>query len=262
MVFSSREQIIEPCILQGFEYQIDPYIGCAHRCRYCYTQNRSEVAWESEVGVYRDFEERLLRELSCLDAQTIYIGMNTDPYQPVEKEWRHTRSALRLLSSRGFSACILTKSDLVLRDIDLLKEISDASVGVSIAFGDEATRRTFERNAGSNRERMQALERLRKEKIETYVLISPVMPYITPVAALIEEARPYADTIWVYPLEVNSKEEKNWLRIKETIDEKFPQIGDEFERAVFSSDNGYWNGIREELEAIRRRGDVNLEIHV
>jgi len=225
VVFSSREQIIEPCILQGFEYQIDPYIGCAHRCRYCYTQNRSEVAW-------------------------------------VEKEWRHTRSALRLLSSRGFSACILTKSDLVLRDIDLLKEISDASVGVSIAFGDEATRRTFERNAGSNRERMQALERLRKEKIETYVLISPVMPYITPVAALIEEARPYADTIWVYPLEVNSKEEKNWLRIKETIDEKFPQIGDEFERAVFSSDNGYWNGIREELEAIRRRGDVNLEIHV
>jgi DNA repair photolyase len=125
--------------------------------------------------------------------------MNTDPYQPVEEKRRHTRQALELLVEFGFSACILTKSDLVVCDIDLLQNMTDCSVGFSLNFEDEEVRRIFEPYAPSNQRRIAALKMLREAGVETYVLNCPVMPYITDVETLIDVVAPIADTIWIYP---------------------------------------------------------------
>ncbi len=259
---STREQIVESCTLEDFNFQIDPYVGCTHGCRYCYTQNQSELDWEHEVGIHPDMRERLRRELSSLSPQTIYLGMNTDPYQPLEKEYRQTRSVLELLKERGFSACILTKSDLLLRDVDLLKEMPHASGGVSIAFQDDSVRRLFEEETIPNRDRIRAIARLKEEGVETYVLICPVMPYITETETLMDEAQPYADTIWIYSLSMKSRGNKNWLKIRPVLEEHFSEIIERFEEVVFSDHHSYWRELRRQLEHIGMRDNINLEIHL
>jgi DNA repair photolyase len=119
--------------------------------------------------------------------------------QPGEEKRRHTRQALELLVEFGFSACILTKSDLVVCDVDLLQNMQDCSVGFSLAFQDEEVRRLFKPYAPSNQRRIAALKKLKEAGVEMYVLICPVMPYITDVEALINIVAPIADTIWIYP---------------------------------------------------------------
>lgn len=262
VVYSTRQQIIESCTLKDFNYQIDPYIGCEHKCHYCYTQNQSEFDWESEIGIYPNINEKLAEELSSLKPQIIYIGMNTDPYQPLEREYKQTRKVLELLKERNFSVCILTKSNLVIRDIDLLKKMDDASVGTSIAFQDDVVRRLFEENTIPNRDRIQAIAKLKEEGIETYVLICPVMPYITKVEVLIEEVHPYADTIWIYPLEIKSKEDKNWKKIQSLLEQHFPEIVDRFEEIAFSTNHTYWKELRQHLESIKIKDNINLKLHI
>lgn len=259
---STRERIIEPCTLEDFNYHIDPYVGCGHRCKYCYTQNQSEFDWENQIGIYPNIKERLAEKLSSLSPQVIYIGMNTDPYQPLEKGYEQTRIVLELLKERDFSVCILTKSNLVTRDIDLLKEMDRASVGVSIAFQDDLVRRLFEENTIPNWDRIRTISRLKEEGIETYVLISPVMPYITETPSLIDEALPYADTIWIYPLEIESEEDKNWQKIQPILKQYFPEIAGRLKEVIFTADHPYWRKLRLQLENIRVKDNINLKVHI
>ena len=139
----SDRPILEPCSLQGYAYQLDPYIGCEHHCYYCYALNQAETDWAEEILIHRDLAARLSGELSALEPQPMYIGWNSDAYQPCEASYRHTRQALELLAQRAFSVCILTKSDLVTRDVDLVASMPGSSVGFSIAFQDEGVRGLF-----------------------------------------------------------------------------------------------------------------------
>ncbi|KPK69512.1 hypothetical protein AMJ71_00990 [candidate division TA06 bacterium SM1_40] len=262
VIHLERKQILEPCTLQMFNYQIDPYVGCEHRCLYCYTQNQCEVDWEYEVGVDPTLPERLEKELAPLASQTIYVGMNTDPYQPLEERHGQTRAILESLCARGFSACILTKSSLVTRDIDLLRTMPDASAGISIALQADSTRRLFEPHAIPNRDRIEALAELHESGIETYVLITPVMPFLTGVTDLIDEVRAHADTIWIYRLEIRSEEDRNWQKIRGILEQHFPRIMLEFREIVFRVDHRYWQDLRRELEILSQGEDTRLEIHV
>jgi len=188
--------------------------------------------------------------------------MNTDPYQPCEKIYQQTRKALELLAHRGFSACILTKSDLVSRDVELLKRMPGSSVGFSIAFQDEAVRQIFEPKAPPNEKRINTMKKLKKAGIETYTLITPVMPFITNVNKLIEKVASYADTIWIYGLSMESKKDKNWENIKDILNQRFPDLVEKYQEIAFSSSHPYWVEIRLKLEKLQRQRNLNLEIKV
>lgn len=97
----NRTTLLELCSLDLFDYQLDPYAGCAHHCVYCYTRNGAPLDWDAEVGVMPDLEERLTAELADIPKQTIYMGMNTDPCQPVEKDPSQTRLVLEALGRAG-----------------------------------------------------------------------------------------------------------------------------------------------------------------
>jgi len=191
----SRRKILNPCSLEMHNYQIDTYIGCEHFCHYCYGLNDAETDWQKEILIHEDIIEQLDQEMNSLEQQSIYIGMNSDPYQPFEKIFKQTRKVLELFVKRGFSVCILTKSELVTRDIDLITKLPDSSVGFSVAFHDEQTRQLFEKQAPSNKERIDALKKLKNSGIETYTLICPVMPFITDIESVIELVAPYSDKI-------------------------------------------------------------------
>lgn len=258
----AREHVIEPCSLDLFDYQVDPYVGCAHHCVYCYTQNDCAVKWDSEVGVLTGLETRVDRELEAIPPQTLYMGMNTDPYQPVEDELQQTRTVLDMLGRRGFAVCILTKSALVLRDIDLIGGMPGSSVGFSLAFTHDGIRRVFEKDTIPTEERIEALAALKKEGIETYALIDPVIPYITEIGPLIDSVAAHVDSIWIYPLHMADRGDRNWLATREVLVRHFQEAFPDIERAAFDNRAPYWKQLRKELHAARSTLAPRLEIRV
>jgi len=125
------------------------------------------------------------------------MGYYTDPYQQCEDEYGQTRKVLELFLEMGFSVSILTKSDLVVRDMDMLQEMDQASVSVSLAFNDNQVLQQFEANTIDTEARIGALHKLREAGIKTSALICPLIPYITDVTPLIDMLAPHTDVIWI-----------------------------------------------------------------
>jgi len=212
--------------------------------------------------MHKDIAGQLSQELSKLQPQTIYMGMNTDPYQPCEKTYQQTRQVLKLLAQRAFSVCVLTKSDLIARDIDLFKRMPGSSAGISIAFQDERIRQLFEANTQPTQKRIEALKKLKQAEIETYALICPVMPFLTDVERLIEMVKPYADTIWIYALHMENEIDRNWLNVRRILDHHFPDMTEKYKQIAFSKDHPYWVELRKKLEKLQQKRKLNLRIEL
>jgi DNA repair photolyase len=260
-VCSSRP-ILSPCGLKDLEYQVDPYVGCEHYCYYCYALPQAETDWSKEILIYDDIVDQLSKELDTIPPQPIYMGYHTDPYQPCEAEYRQTRKVLELFLGNGFSASILTKSDLVVRDIDILKEMNDASISVSVAFNDNQTRRLFEANTIDTEKRIEALNKLKVAGVRTGALLCPVIPYITDAIKMIDMLEAYADVIWIYGISINDRSDQNWLNIKKILSSQTPDIIEQIEPVIFSKEHSYWAELRESLEILRKDRQLNLNIHI
>jgi len=258
----SYRPILVPCSLDNFDYQVDPYVGCEHSCHYCYALNQAETDWAKEIFVYNDLTSQLRGELGKISPQKIYMSYYTDPYQTLETEQCQTRKVLKLFLENGFSASILTKSDLVLRDMDLLKEMDNASVSVSVAFNDNHIRQQFEAKTIDTEDRIAALSKLREAGIKTSALICPVIPFITDVVPLVDMLEPHTDVIWIYGLSINERSDKNWQNIQDILNNHFPKLKEQIESAVFSADHSYWIQLRQELERLQKDRQLNLNIHL
>jgi len=218
------KQILEPCSLNNYNFQVDPYMGCQHYCYYCYVLNSTKFDWTKEIRIHKGFRNMLEQELGRIEPQKIYMGYNSDPYQPCEKEYQQTRQALQLFKEKGFSVGILTKSDLVLRDIDILKEIDDASVSLSVAFLDSQVREHFEADTIDTNIRIETLMKLKEAGVRTSALLCPVIPHITDVNKLIEKLATCTDVIWIYALSILDKSETSWQNVQSILKEYYPDF--------------------------------------
>jgi len=260
-VCSSRP-ILSSCGLKDIEYQVDTYVGCEHYCYYCYALPQAETDWSKEILIHNDIGNQLGKELDKIPSQTIYMGYHTDPYQPCEAEYLQTRKVLELFLKNGFSASILTKSDLVVRDIDILTKMNNAAISVSVAFNDNQTRRLFEANTIDTEKRIEALNKLKKAGVRTGALLCPVIPFITDAIQMIDMLEPYADVIWIYGLSINDHLGQNWLNIQEILISYPPNLIEQIEQVIFSKDHRYWAELRESLEMLRKDRKLNLNIHI
>jgi len=258
----SQRPVLQHCSLKSYEYQIDPYVGCEHNCYYCYVLNQAETDWTKEIRIYENIQSSLKQELENIPPQKIYMGYYSDPYQPAEAEYIQTRKVLELLLERRFSAGILTKSDLVVRDIDLLKEMKDASVSVSVAFNNNEVRQQFEASTKDTEVRIEALRILKESGIKTSALLCPVIPFITEVKPLLDILAPITETIWIYSLSMLDRSELSWQNVRRILEENYPKQKKEIESIVFSKDHSYWLELREELYKIKNENQLNLNIHV
>ena len=258
----SYRPILVPCGLKNFNYQIDPYVGCEHNCYYCYVLNRAETDWTKEIFVYNDISDQLSGELEKISPQKIYMGYYTDPYQPSEAEHCQTRKVLKLFLEKGFSAGILTKSDLVVRDMDLLQEMDNASVSVSVAFNDSHTRQQFEAKAIDTEARIRALQKLRQAGIQTSALICPVIPYITDVTPLIDMLELHTDAIWIYSLSINERSDRNWQNVQGILHTHFPNLKEQIETVLFAEEHSYWAEQRQQLTELKKDRKLDLRIHL
>ena len=168
--------------LPGLDWALNPYRGCSHSCAYCYAQDvtRFELGtpWGEIVEAKINIVSRLERELSKARDGVIGIGTVTDPYQPVESEYELTRGCLDLIARTSARASILTKSNLILRDLDLLTRMNGVEVGVSIGIFDESPASVLEPRAPPPRRRFDVLRALSDRGIDTYLMAAPIIPGI------------------------------------------------------------------------------------
>ncbi len=175
----------------GFDQSINPYRGCEHGCIYCYA--RPSHAWH-DLSPGLDFETKLFAKPDAASllrkelgkrgyvVSPIAMGSNTDPYQPIEREWGITRQCIEVLAETRHPLFITTKSDRVLRDLDLLADMARdtlVAVGISVTSLDPAVARTLEPRAAHPEKRIAAIARLAEAGVPVYACVSPVIPAIT-----------------------------------------------------------------------------------
>jgi DNA repair photolyase len=174
-------------------YTVNPYRGCAHGCIYCdarANQYGLSGSFDEKIYVKDNGAEVLGSQLGKLERGVVATGGVCDSYQPVEGERRLTRQLVELLGSRGFPVEVLTKSDLVLRDLDLYQEINRhtwACVFFTITTFDEEIAGRFEPGAPSPERRLEAMRRVARAGITTGVAMMPLLPGISDVDGSIDE---------------------------------------------------------------------------
>jgi DNA repair photolyase len=163
----------------GVAWSINPYVGCLHSCRYCYVPDTMHVErnrWGSYVVAKHNGPTRLQSEIKRFPRRTVYVSTSTDPYQSVEQERRITRRCIEILAKHDWPLEVLTRSPLVLRDVDLFSRFTELRVGLSIPTLDDGARRILEPAAPSIGSRLRALRRLADRGFQTFVNYTPAYP--------------------------------------------------------------------------------------
>ncbi|MGR9162282.1 PA0069 family radical SAM protein [Rhizobium leguminosarum] len=171
-----------------FDRSINPYRGCEHGCIYCFARPThaymglsAGLDFETKLFAKPDAAKLLERELAKpgYKVRVIAIGTNTDPYQPIEKEWRIMRSILEVLNKANHPVSIVTKSAMILRDLDILQEMAAKNlvrVGISVTTLDRKLARTMEPRAATPPRRLETIRTLAEAGVQTAVMAAPLIP--------------------------------------------------------------------------------------
>jgi DNA repair photolyase len=253
-----------------FEWSLNPYKGCTHACRYCFSRayhvkmDRDVGAgFDREIDVKINFVDVLTRELRKRPRGSVAIGTATDPYQPCEGRYRLTQGVLSALCERPMPATIITKSTLIVRDINLLQRLSEANGGnlrvcFSVPTLDLEVWRTAEPGTPPPRQRMRALSMMRAAGIDAGVLCAPVLPGLTDstesldrVAAAAAAAR--ATFFGWRPLKLDPEIRDYYF---DFIAKEFPMLSGAYTRMYINgahTPRAYQQELDARLESIKRR---------
>jgi len=205
--------------LPGIEYTINQYVGCGHRCAYCYARYMSKWKeygkWGTWIEVKTNAPELVREKVNG----EVSMSSVSDPYQPLEKKIQLTRKVLENMDKDNTKLSILTKSDLILRDIDILKKFKNLNVGLTVNCFPEKARKTLEPHAASNERRIKALKKLNKEGINTFCFISPVIPKLTEVRKVLRKTKGIVNYYLIEVLNTRLGGEN----FREILKEKFPE---------------------------------------
>ena len=174
-----------------YDWVINPYVGCQHGCSYCYARFMKRFTghkepWGEFVDVKINAADLLYGEIRKKKRGRVWVSGVCDPYQPLEARYKLTRQCLEILAQNNWPVTIQTRSPLVLRDIDILKEMQDLDAGLSVTTADDAIRKIFEPNAPPISDRINALEELHKAGIKTYAMVAPMLPGAEKLAELLK----------------------------------------------------------------------------
>jgi radical SAM mobile pair protein B len=235
------------------DYAVNPYVGCTHACKYCYASfmkrftNHPEP-WGEFVDVKRWPEINNPRKYA---GQRVVIGSVTDGYNPQEEIFQNTRKLLEQLRGSDADILICTKSDLVVRDVDLLKELGQVTVSWSINTLDEAFKDDMD-SAVSIERRLAAMKKVYDAGIRTVCFVSPVFPGITDFEAIFERVKDQCDLFWLENLNLRGGFKKTIL---DYIAEKRPELVGLYDTIYNKKDRSYFEGLEARAEAMAKRYD-------
>jgi DNA repair photolyase len=165
--------------IYGWVYALNPYRGCAHGCRYCFAPNilrTTRADWGEFLEIKTNIPNILAKELKARTPGLVGLSSVTDPYQEQEEKTKLTRFCLEQLLRYGFPVSIITKSPLILRDTDLLKQFKYSEVTLTITTIDKDLARLLEPHAPAVNERLEALRKLSADGFNTYAFLGPLLP--------------------------------------------------------------------------------------
>ena len=228
-------------------YSVNPYVGCPHACKYCYASFMKRFTGHTEAwGTFLDVKRwKPVGNSHKYDGQRIVIGSVTDGYNPYEAEFGNTRRLLEELKGTQAEIMICTKSDLVLRDLDLLKRFPKVTVSWSVNTLDEQFRSDMDRAVSIER-RLAAMRQTYEAGIRTVCFVSPIFPGITDVKAIIERVKDFADLVWLENLNLRGQFKGV---IMDYIREKHPSLVPLYEDIYNRKRSDYWQSLEKEISA-------------
>ena len=246
---TTAKAVLVKSVLPASDYVANPYSGCPHRCRYCYASFMKRFTGHTEEwGTYLDVKEYDSCKIpKALGGKTVLLSSVTDPYNPYEVKFHKSRDILELLVRSDAHVEILSKSDLMVNDIDLLKEFRDLSVGISLNTLDDDFRKDMEPGAPSVKRRLKALEKLHSAGIPTYLFISPIFPYLTDIRAILKATAGNIDKVCFENLNLRGSAKKEILGY---IAERYPQYLDGYKAIYTKKDTAYWTKLEAELQTM------------
>ena len=164
-----------------YDYAVNAYVGCQHACSYCYARFMKRFSghkepWGQFVDVKINAADLLRVEIHRKRRARVWVSGVCDPYQPVEAKYGLSRQCIGILAENNWPVVIQTRSPLVLRDLDTLKEAQDFEVGLTITTADDEIRKLFEPHAPTIEERLRTLDALHRAGIKTFAMIAPILP--------------------------------------------------------------------------------------
>ena len=220
------------------DYSVNPYVGCTHACKYCYACFMKRFTnHQEEWGTFLDVKYwPEMKRPEKYAGKEMFFGSVTDPYNPQEETYERTRSLLMQLAGSGIRLSIQTKSDLVLRDVDLIKTFPGARVGFSINTLDEEFKNDMDQAVSIER-RLAAMKKLHDAGIRTTCFISPIFPGITDCEKIIDRVKNQCNLIWLENLNLRGSYK---AVILDYIREKYPDLLPLYKEIYIHGSRLYW----------------------
>lgn len=239
-------------------FTVNPYVGCSHGCKYCYaTFMKRFTGHNEEWGTFLDVKYwPEIKNPSKYDSKTIMIGSVTDAYNQYEEKYGRTRDFLKEMSVSKSNLIIITKSDLVLRDIDLISKFNDPLIVFSLNTLNENFKNDMD-NAPSIKRRLFALKRVHEKGLRTAIFISPIFPGITDPIEIIEEVNDYTDYIWLENLNLRGSYKNTIMKY---VEENYSELLGLYHEIYYDKDMGYWKDLDEEIKEFSQKNNYHYVI--
>jgi radical SAM mobile pair protein B len=244
------KSILSKSNLPVSDYSVNPYVGCTHSCKYCYACFMKRFTNHPEPwGTFLDVKYwTKIKNPQKYAGKQLFIGSVTDPYNPQEELFGRTRALLEELQGSGVYISIATKSDLVLRDLDLIKTFPNARVSWSINTLDEQFRKDMD-EAVSIERRLAAMKAFHDAGIRTTCFISPIFPGITDIPEIIEKVKDQCNLIWLENLNLRGSYKKVILDyIQQMRPELMPLYGEIYQHR----NRNYWEILDMEMRQLAK----------
>ena len=240
--------------LPASDYVINPYVGCSHGCKYCYASFMKRFTghtedWGTFIDVKRCDKKINLNKIS---KKSVFLSSVTDCYNQLEEKYKLTRHILEQIVNSDCYLSISTKSKLILRDIDLLKQIKNLTVSMSINTLNENFKNDMDK-ASSIKSRLNALKELHKNGIYTVLFMSPIFPYITEWEEIMEISKEFVDEYWFENLNLRGSYKRDIL---DYIKEKYNEIYPEYTEIYDKKNNKYWEVLSDEINSYCKANNI------
>lgn len=234
-------------------YSVNPYVGCTHGCKYCYASFMKRFTGHTEPwGTFLDVKHwPEIKNSRKYRGQRVVIGSVTDGYLPQEEQFRNTRKLLEQLRGSGAEILICTKSDLVVRDLDLLKQLGKVTVSWSINTLDEAFHQDMDKAVSIER-RLAAMKAVYEAGIRTVCFISPVFPGITDFTAIFHRVKDQCDLVWLENLNLRGGFKQDIL---DYIQEKHPDLVPLYRAIYQKGDRSYFQQLEKQASQLAAEND-------
>jgi DNA repair photolyase len=221
LIKTKAKEIFTKTKLPGSDWVINQYVGCQHACLYCYAKFISR--WRPDnYGKWGSWIEAKMNAPDLVKGRQVkgwvYMSSISDPYSPIEKDLELTRKTLTNLDKKT-KLCLQTKSNLVLRDIDIFKQFNEIEVGLTInSFKDRETD-ILEPFSSPITDRIEALKSLNENQVKTFAFVSPIIPELIDLREIIKDTKEFTDYYWFEFINIRGAG-RDFLK---TLTEKFPK---------------------------------------